>query len=301
MAKVLSKALHDGEIKFGEISISCAVLDNVQRVLVQRSMANALGIRGSGAHWQRKRKGKKDIILPEYVSAQYLKPFIDDETYTKLLQKVTYINKKGEEAEALPAENLPEICDVWIKADQSGDLSGNAKNVSGIAYIIMKGLATVGIVALVDEATGYQDARAKDALAKILEQYLAKELQKWVRTFPNEYYKEMFRLRGWPYNEKSTKRAPIVGKLTNNIVYDRLAPSIRTELETLNPKMPSGQRKHKHFQYLNGEYGHPKLREHLASVTTLMKVSPNWRKFMEMLNRALPKYGDHPLFEGIEK
>jgi len=230
-----------------------------------------------------------------------LQPYIAEKAHVKLLQTVTYTNKKGVEAEALPAENLPEICDIWIKADQDGALSKNAKNVAEIAYIIMKGLATVGIVALVDEATGYQDFRTKNALAKILEQYLAKELRKWAKTFPNEYYKEMFKLRGWPYNEHSTKRAPIIGRLTNNIVYDRLAPAVRQELEKRNPKSPSGQRKHKHHQYLSENFGHPKLREHLASIVTLMKAAPNWRRFMEMLNRALPKCGEMPLIEYAEK
>ena len=169
------------------------------------------------------------------------------------------------------------------------------------ADILMRGLARVGIIALVDEATGYQDARIRNALAKILEQYLAKELQKWVKTFPNEYYKEMFKLRNWPYNEYSTKRAPLVGKLTNDIVYDRLAPAVREELEKRNPKLPSGRRRHKQFQYLSPDIGHPKLRELLASVVTLMKVAANWRKFKEMLNRALPKYPKYPtLFDQQE-
>ncbi len=282
------KALFDGELKFGDISISCAVLEDGQRVLVQRSTANALGARGSGAYWKEKRK--KVAQLPEYLSARQLQPFINEEMYAKLSNTVTYINKRGEKAEALPAENLADICDIWIQADKKGALNENQKNTAHAAYIIIKGLATVGIVALVDEATGYQDIRAKDALTKILEQYLAKELQKWAKTFPNEYYKEMFKLRGWPYNEHSTKRAPIVGKLTNNVVYDRLAPAIREELEKRNPKLPSGKRAHKHFQHLTPDLGHPKLREHLASVITLMKVAPNWRRFMEMLNRALPKY-----------
>jgi ATP-dependent DNA ligase len=41
------------------------------------------------------------------------------------------------------------------------------------------------ISALVDEATGYQKERAADALARILEAFIAKELQPWIKTmFP---------------------------------------------------------------------------------------------------------------------
>ena len=291
MAKNIVRVLHDGELNFGEITISCAVLEDGQRVLVQRSTANALGARGSGAYWKEKRE--KGAQLPEYLSARQLQPYITEEMYAKLSKSVTYINRWGEKAEALPAENLADICDIWVRADQNGALNKNQKNAAKIAYIILKGLATVGIVALVDEATGYQDIRAKNALAQLLEQYLAKELQKWVKTFPNEYYKEMFKLRKWKYNENSTKRAPLVGKLTNNIIYDRLAPSIREELEKLNPKT-GANRKHKHHQYLSDNFGHPKLREHIASVTTLMKVAGNWTDFIKLLDMALPKYPKYP-------
>jgi hypothetical protein len=143
-------------LKFGDISIACAVLDDGQRVLVQRSTANALGVKGSGAYWTKKRQDKEGALLPEYVSANYLEPFISEETRKSLLKTVTYKNKKGEMAEALPAENLAAICDIWIQADQKGAVKESGKNAAKIAYIIMRGLATVGIIALVDEATGYQ-------------------------------------------------------------------------------------------------------------------------------------------------
>lgn len=300
MTKAVPKAIFDGELKFGDISISCAVLDDKQRVLVQRSTANALGIRGGGAYWKRKKKDLNGAVLPEYVSANYLQKFISDESRAKLLNTVTYINKQGEAAEALPAEHLAEICDIWIQADQNGAVEGSGKNAARMAYIIIKGLATVGIVALIDEATGYQDVRAKDALAKILEQYIAKELQKWVKTFPNEYYKELFKLRGWPYNESSTKRAPIIGKITNDLIYNRLEPNTLKQLQEKNPVMETGRRKHRHHQWLTADIGHPRLREHIASVVTLMRASASWRNFYSLLNRALPPQTPLPLFDELE-
>jgi len=295
MSENIKKAIYDGDLKFGEIFISCAVLDDGQRVLVQRSTANALGVRGGGSHWIRKRKTGAE--LPEYVSARYLQRFITDETRTKLLQTVSYVNKKGEPAEALPAENLAEICDIWIQADKDGAVTESGKNAAKVAYIIMKSLATVGIVALVDEATGYQAFRAKDALAKILEAFISKELLKWVKTFPDDFYKELFRLKGWRFNPLSVKRPAVVGHLTNNLVYERLAPGVIDELRQKNPKDEQGKRKNKHFQWLTEDIGNPKLKEHLAAVVALMKASTKWDDFHRMMNRALPKYGDLPLLE----
>jgi hypothetical protein len=39
------------------------------------------------------------------------------------------------------------------------------------------------------------------------------------------------------------------------------------------------------------DVGHPKLREHLAAVVMLMKYSPNWRVFMDRLDREFPQWG----------
>lgn len=290
------KALYDGEIKFGNVTISCAVLNNGQRVLVQRSMANALGVRGSGAYWDRKRK-QNSVLLPEYISAKYLEPYISERDRKNLSKTVSYVNKKGEDAEALPADILPEICDIWIKADKANAVTGSGKIAAEVAYSIMKGLATVGIVALVDEATGYQYVRAKEALAQILEAFISKELLKWVKTFPDDFYKEMFRLKGWPFNPFSVKRPIIVGRITNNLVYERLAPGVLDELKEKNPKNESGRRKDKHFQWLTDDIGHPKLKEHLAAVVALMKASTKWDDFQRMIDRALPKQIELPLFD----
>lgn len=65
---------------------------------------------------------------------------------------------------------------------------------------MLKALANVGITALVDEATGYQKDRPKDELRLILEAYISKELLPWTERFPEEFYKEMFRLRQWPFS-----------------------------------------------------------------------------------------------------
>ena len=83
-----------------------------------------------------------------------------------------------------------------------------------------------------------------------------------------------------------------MGKYTNNLVYERLAPGILEELKRKNPKTKSGYRKHKHFQWLTEDVGDPRLREHLASVITLMKASGDWGNFKRMIDRALPRY-DH--------
>jgi hypothetical protein len=155
---------------------------------------------------------------------------------------------------------------------------------------LQHGFATVGIIALVDEATGYQKDRARDALAKILEAFVAKELQPWVKTFDSDYYEHMFRLRGLPYPpETSNLRPQYFGKLTNDIVYRRLAPGV---LDALKDEAKKSDKKGKLFQHLTAGYGRQELLKHLGSVVTLMKISTGWTDFMQKLNQISPRYGD---------
>lgn len=154
-------------------------------------------------------------------------------------------------------------------------------------------MARVGIAALIDEATGYQEIRDRLALAKILERYLMNEgYRKWERTFQVDYYKEIFRLRGWTFEPMSTARPQLIGKFTRNVVYDRLAPGVLRKLDELNPKDDLGKRKRKFFQYFTGDVGVPELREHLSNVVFLMKASTDWEDFIDRLDRAKPRVGD---------
>ena len=110
----------------------------------------------------------------------------------------------------------------------------------------------------------------------------------------------MYRLRKWKWPElpaEQSRRSPLVGKDTDNIVYDRLAPTVKQRLKELVGRDEKGRLKRKMFQRLTAEVGDPKLREHLASVVALMKAADEWPQFMKMLDRSLPKCLPMPLFE----
>jgi hypothetical protein len=140
--------------------------------------------------------------------------------------------------------------------------------------------------------------RARDALAKILEAFVAKELQPWVRAFPPDFYKEMFRLKKVPYAHE-LKRPKYFGHLTNDLVYKRLAPGVLLELRSKNPVVTdSGRRKHSHHQWLTPSIGHPKLLHHLGKVTALMSISETWEDFKALLNKHMPVHKHFPLFDG---
>lgn len=290
------RATHTGTLKFGTIEVECAVLEDGTRVLSQRGFAKAVGASKPSAM---NRRGDGAGELPSFMTADNLKLFIDEELTAAAKPIVFAPIHGGRTAYGIRAQVVPKVCNVWLKARDAGVLRKNQRHLAEGADIIIRALAEVAIVALIDEATGYQDVRARDALAKILEAFVAKELRKWVKTFPPDYFKEMCRLKGKSFTA-DMKLPRYFGVHTNDVVYSRLAPGVLAELRTKNPATENGRRKHKNFQWLTEDIGNPKLLQHLAAVVALMRASPNWDEFKTLIDRALPKYQSLPLLDGNE-
>ncbi|MBD1871828.1 P63C domain-containing protein [Cyanobacteria bacterium FACHB-471] len=286
------QAAYSGQLTIGDLTLPCAVLSDGTRVLTESDFMKGMGIYRSGALSTRRQPNEHGAQVPLSLAFKNLKPFI--ERHLGDLHNITlnYRTESGGVAYGIKAEIIPKICDIWIDADDEIRLGTTQKQVAQKARIIMRALAHVGIISLVDEATGYQRVRASDALAKILEAFIAEELQAWVKTFPDDYYEQLFRLRGLSYPTDRIKRPQYFGYLTNDIVYKRLAPGVLEELKNSTPKTQSGNRKHRFFQKLTPDIGHPKLREHLASVITIMKLSSNYRDFQRKLDQIHPKYDE---------
>ncbi len=286
------KATHEGVINLNDAEIPCYVLENGDRIISTRGMMQAL---------KRPWRGRKysGTELPVFLEAKNLKPFIDDDLAMGPII-TEFLTPQGLLAEGIKAEIVPKICEVYLKArDVPNTLKASQIKIAMQADILMRGLAHVAIVALIDEATGFQDERDRRALAIILEKFIAKELRPYVKTFPLDYYKHLCRLRGVAYSA-DMKMPQYFGHLTNNVVYSRLAPFVLKELRSRNPS-ENGRRKHKHHQHLTEDIGHPKLLQHLGSVVTLMRLSKNWDEFEAVLNDIHPVPRYEPLFDNLEE
>ena len=291
--KGIPKATHESVIEIAGASIPCAVIEGGIRVLSERGTSDAFQHIRSGAEFARKLTSSDGGKLPVFLQSPRLKPFISDELALELSAPIVYQSTKGgKPASGIRAELLPEICEVFLSARRAGNLSAANERKAAAAEILVSGFARVGIIALVDEATGFQRDRARDDLAKIIQAYVAKELQKWVKTFPPEYYEQIYRLRGWDYNALSSRRLPLVGKITNDVVYSRLAPGVQQELAKLAVRDERGRLRSKLFQGLTPQAGHPKLREHLSVLVAVMKLSGSWKQFCESLDVVSPRFGD---------
>lgn len=285
----LPKATHFGVIKIGKIEIPCAVLKDGRRILSETAVTNSLGGASGGIEKTKQKSIEEGTPLPPLFLAQIaLKPFISIDLMSTLFNPIEYIHG-NKIIKGYPAEVLPQICEVWLNARDAKSLRTNQYEKAKKAEILMRGLAQIGIIALVDEASGYQEVRDKTALEKILDLYISKEFAAWAKRFPDDFYKHIFRLKKWQWKGMSVKRPQLIGHYTNDLVYSRLAPGVLEELKNKNPKDSNNARKACHHQFLTDDIGHRALEKHIHGVLMLMGVSETWKDFMEKIDLVLPK------------
>lgn len=274
------KAEYTGELTIAGANIPCAVIETENgpiRIVVQREVVGLL-------------TGNKKGGLQRYLNPPNLQPFLPEKFKNKSLDEATYVVEiAGRKAHGFNGEDIVDICKMYLEARSKREILPNQRHLADRAEIIVTALAKTGITALIDEATGYQQVRERDALQAYIDKIISKELAAWVRRFPIEFYEEMYRLNNWKWTN-NTKHPMLAAKYTADIVYSRLGPGILDELHRINPKTAKGYRKNKHHQWLTEDIGHPQLAQHLYAVINFMKASDSWEQFKKLLNRALPKY-----------
>jgi len=267
-------------ITLGNMTIPCFVLANGKRVFLQRNLATLLSVNAQGGD-----------RIQRLVNSKWLSEFVSDDMREKINNPIDFKLPSGRCRQGYDATLLIDICYSIIDAKNKDILTTIQKDIAKQCELIIRSVAKVGIIALVDEATGYQEDREKNELSEILQKFIAKELQSWVHTFPLEFYKELYRIRDMEYGKE--KIPQYFGHLTNNIIYKRLAPEILDHLKRLTPKSKNGNKTARYFQSLSTDVGYHRLKEHLGSVVTLMKLSKNYEDFESKLNKI------HPLFDNI--
>lgn len=231
----IHKAQYAGQIHIGNKILPCAVLDDGTRVLTQEGFLKAIGRSGKPAAG----RGSSVEKIAPFLDLDNLKPFINEELVSST-KPILFRTIKGIRAYGYKADLLPKVCEVYLRARDENVLLQPQIKFAQACDILIRGLAHIGIIALVDEATGYQEVRDRLALQEILDRYLTDEWAKWTKTFPDDYYRELFKLKGIPYPPLSSKRPQYIGHWTNDIIYSRLAPGVLKALKEKNPRLPSG-------------------------------------------------------------
>jgi hypothetical protein len=288
-----------GEFLLGDSKVHCAVMADGTRWVSERALVKSFGGKRGGSHWRRL-KGIDDggANLPIILSATNLRPFISNELMVALSERRLYVGKgMSSPAHGMRADLYPDICDVFRKAKDAGKLQEKQKPFAVAADIFMLALAHTAIAALIDEATGFQYVRNQKALQEILNHYIGRELAKWAKRFPDEFYQEIFRLRGWQYDPKSSKRPMQMAQITIDLVFDRIGPGLTKELRERRQEIfeATGKRGKLH-QALTTDIGHPALQHHLSGLTFMGKAfrDGDWDGFYGAVEMAAPRYNRTP-------
>jgi hypothetical protein len=178
---------------------------------------------------------------------------------------------------------LIEICERYLDARDQNLLKSSQKKLAKFAEIIVRACAKLGIIALVDEATGYQKVRAKNALQVKLQAFIADDLQEWAVMFREEFWIELARLEGVRYSSHS--RPLRWGKYVMLFVYDAIDGDVGKELRKKNPN-PRFLRNH--HQWLK-QFGRDKVHDQIERVITIMKLCSNMDEFREKFSRVFKK------------
>jgi hypothetical protein len=278
------KLLRFGYLKILDKEIPVAVLEGEKRVLVQREVVGLL-------------TGNKKGGLGRYLKPDNLQPYLPDKfKNTPLDQAVCTFKVGNNTAQAFEAGDINDICNMYIKAREAGALLPSQYKLANAAEAIKNAVAKVGWVALIDEATGYQLVRDKDALRVLVQQYIIEEARDWTKEFYDPFFVELDRIYG---NQRtiSKSRPKYYAKFINSYIYDPIEKgAVLEKLRKLDPVNEKGQRRKRLHQFLNEALGLRVLRDRIAKVTAIMQISPNMRRFKESYERMESKqlWFDYP-------
>lgn len=267
--RMLPLALFPGKLEMGNAEFSVYVLDNGKRVMAQREVVRVL-------------TGHVKGDLARYLESQSLRPYIDAQ---KLAEQTIQFSISGTQYKGTGYEAtlLLDICDAYLRAREAGALAPNQQDIAKQAEIITRACAKVGIIALIDEATGYGPFKRKQEYQLKLQAFIAEDLQEWARMFPEEFWFELARLESIHYSPRN--RPLRWGKYVMSFVYDAVDKDVGKKLREINPD-PHFQQNH--HQWLK-EFGRQKVNDHLQRVIAVMKLCDNMEDFRKKFARVFQK------------
>lgn len=272
----------DGILKIGEVELDVYVLNDKRRVINKKAMARALGLKSEGGS-----------AFLRSMSRPKIQPAISDTLRERIANPIIFKSLNGSSADGYEAEVLIEVCDSLIEARNQGLLLPSQMFLARQSEVIVRSAAKLGIIALVDEATGYLD-KTKDEYRKLFDSFISNEFKQWEAEFPDKFFEMIYRIYGLKRQRPDTTRHPqFFGHFIRKYIYFPLAQSNGAVLEKLEDKNPvvyvSGARRYKFFQFLTEEVGMPAFRQHLWQVVGIGESSYDKKQFDRGFYRAFPE------------
>ena len=268
----LPQATHDGPLPIGDAVLAAAVLPSGKRVLSQATFLRALGR-------SRSPKAGTGVLstvgaLPFFLQADALKPFITDDLRMSTTP-LFFRFKSGRRAVGYDALLLPMVCRVYksLHASLTERLAGSDeaevararrtyeqyKHIIAACAALESGFAQRGIIALVDDATGYRGDQLKEDVLRVISAYMSPILIPWTRKFEPEFFEEIYRLHGWEYKPGNVKHPQYTGKFITKYVYEPLPPGVLEEMKL--------------WQTLSTDTGLPHLDRQIDDIYLMMRLA----------------------------
>ena len=263
-----------GQLDLAGNLVDVYVLDTGERVISMRGAVKAMTGQDAGN-------------LVEYISIQGLKDFINKDLVL-VESKDFFIPGTQFRGRGITAEQLEAILTAYVKALNAGTLTTpRQREIAITCAILSTAFLRVGIIAQIDEATGYQYVRAEDALQLKLRAFIADELRDWYKTFPDELWEQFGRLTNWKGGLHS--RPKWWGHLVMELIYDALDPDIAKYLRENKPKPYHGQNYH---QWFTQDIGLKALIPHIYKIIGMAETC---RDMKELREKVAAWYGREPV------
>jgi hypothetical protein len=277
-------ASHHGELEIGNRKLEVYVLEDGRRLFHKKVMGHALGLKSKGGN-----------AFMKTISGQALRSEISEELAEKIRNPIIFKGLKGDPAHGYEASVLIEVCEAILKARDAGSLNTRQRFLAVQSEIILRAAAKIGIISLIDEATGYSDNKRKDEYRKLFQEFLREEYAKWEQDeYPDKFFDMIYKLYGLKRkNPDSTKHPQFFGKFIRKYIYYPLANSRGAILEELDKRNPTvyfnGGRRYKMYQFLSMEVGLPALRAHLWQTIGIGSIMPDALQFERAFYKAFPE------------
>lgn len=279
----MPEASHAGQLPIGDVVLDAYVLEDGRRLLHKRGMARGLGLKSDGGN-----AFMKTISRPAIGSR------ISEELWRKIENPIVFKPLGGDPAHGYEGTILIEVCDAIIQARNEGALRPSQLFLAAQAEMIVRSAAKIGIMALIDEATGYSDNKRKTEYRELFQQFLLDEVAQWHDEYPDKFFDMIYKLYGLKRkNPDSNKHPQFFGKFIRKYIYYPLANSHGAILEHLDQKNPvvylNGGRKYKMYQFLTEKVGLPALRAHLWQTIGIGAVVSDYIAFDRAFYKAFPE------------
>jgi len=280
----MPEATRDGLISIGEVDIDCFHLPNNTRLIHKRAIARALGMKSDGGN-----------ALMKTLSRKGIGSAIPEDLWKKINNPIVFKPISGDPAHGYEATVFIEICDAIWQAGRDGKLTKTQDHLAKQAEIIIRSSAKLGIIALIDEATGYIRDKRREEYKELFKEFIADEMRGWEKEFPDQFFDIWYRLYKIPKGKKG-RHPQFFGKLVRKYIYAPLANSNGAILEQLEEKNPivykNGGRKYKMHMFLSDEIGVPAFRAHLWQVVGIGQASKSKEAMERNFRNAFPEAGD---------